>query len=136
MGLLDGLISALGPEKGGGAGQAELIRAVLGMLGNDAPGGGLGSLITKFQQGGLADVMNSWISTGANLPISGDQLGGVLGNDTLGQMANQLGMSQGDIAGQLSQILPQVIDQLTPQGRVPQGGLGNVADLIGSLLRR
>lgn len=146
MGLLDSLIGGalqggLGgtagnaPDGGGGA-QAALLQAVLSMLGNDSAHGGLGGLVAKFQQGGLGDVMSSWISTGQNLPISPDQLRGALGDDTLGQLARQIGGSQDDLLGQLTQLLPQVVDKLTPQGQVPQGGLGNISDLLGMLGRR
>jgi uncharacterized protein YidB (DUF937 family) len=137
MGLLD---SVLGNLLGGGAGgrgaNADLLNLVLGMLGNDSPQGGLGGLVTKFQQGGLGDVIGSWISSGQNMPVSADQLRGALGDDVVGQFAQQLGASQGDVLGQLTQLLPQVVDSLTPQGRMPQGGLGNISDLLGMLGRR
>ena len=137
MGLLDSLIGALGQSQGGaGGGQTDLINAVIGMLGNDAAGGGLGGLVAKFQQGGLGDVVGSWISSGHNLPVSADQLGSVLGNDTIANIARQVGLSHGDAAGQLAKMLPQIIDRLTPHGQLPQGGLGSVADILGSLLKR
>lgn len=139
MGLLDSILgSALGGQAGGGGagGNAALLQAVLAMLGNDSAHGGLGGLVSKFQQGGLGDVVASWISTGQNLPVSADQLRGALGDDTIGQLARQTGGSQADILGQLTQMLPQVVDKLTPQGQVPQGGLGNITDLLGMLGRR
>lgn len=138
MGLLDSVLgSALGGQGGGaGGGNAALLNAIVGLLGNDSAHGGLGGLVAKFQQGGLGDVVASWISTGQNLPVSADQLRGALGDDVLGQLARQTGGSQGDILGSLTQLLPQVVDQLTPQGQVPQGGLGNVSDLLGMLTRR
>lgn len=134
MGLLDSVIGALG--QGQGQGQGDLLSAVVGMLGNDSPLGGLAGLAAKFQQGGLGDVLQSWVSTGQNQPVSGDQLSQVLGGDTIAALARQLGLSPGDAAGQLSSLLPQVVDQLTPQGRMPEGGLGSAGDLLGSLLRR
>lgn len=146
MGLLDSVIGALGQGGGGngGGGQAELVSAVIGMLGNNAGGlGGLAGLVSQFQQGGLGDIVQSWVSTGQNLPVSPEQLGGVLGNDRLGQLAQQLGMPQGDVAGQLSQILPQLVDRLTPNGQLPAGGglgdvggLGDLGGLLGSLMKR
>ncbi len=136
MGLLDTVIGALAQGgAGGGGGQADLLRVVVGMLGNDAPGGGLGGLISKFQQGGLGDVVASWVSTGQNLPVSADQVHQALGSDTIASIAQQLGISHGDAAGQLAQMLPQVIDRLTPNGQVPAGGLGDVGNLLGSLLQ-
>ena len=137
MGLLDSVVSALGTggNSGIGGGQGDLLQAVMGLLGN----GGLEALVAKFQQGGLGDVVASWVSTGQNLPISAEQLGGVLGNDTIAGLAQQLGLSGNDVAGQLSQLLPQVVDKLTPGGQVPSGGLGGLGDiggLLGSLMCR
>ena len=139
MGLLDSVVGALGQAGGGGGGggQAELLNAVIGMLGQNGGGlGGLAGLVNQLQQGGLGDAVQSWGSTGQNLPVSAEQLGGVLGQDTLGQLAQQLGMPQADVAGQLSQILPQVVDKLTPNGQLPSGGLGDLGGLLGSLLQR
>lgn len=144
MGLLESIIGAMA---GGGAQQQqpsagglspELINAVIGMLagGSQGGGGGLMDLISKFQQSGLGDLVGSWISTGPNQPVSGEQLGGVLGGDVLGQLTRNTGLSQGDVLGQLSQILPGLVDQLTPQGQVPQGGLGSMADILAQLNRR
>jgi len=136
MGLLDSVLSQVfGGSQGAPAGgnNAALLQAVLGMLGNDAPGGGLGALIAGFQRNGLGDVMSSWISTGPNQAISADQLGSVLGPDTLRALTQQAGGQSTDLLGQLSQLLPQVIDQLTPQGQVPASGLGNTSDLLGML---
>ena len=138
MGLLDSLLGqALGGAQsapgGGGDNNAALLQAVIGMLGNDAPGGGLGALIAGFQRGGLGDVMSSWISTGHNQPISADQLGHVLGPDTLSALTRQTGGQSSDVLGQLALLLPQVIDQLTPHGQVPASGLGNTCDLLGML---
>jgi uncharacterized protein YidB (DUF937 family) len=139
MGLLDSVLGqVLGGGTAGGApsgGNADLLRAVIQMLGNSGGpgGGGIEDLIARFQRGGLGDVIASWISTGHNLPVSADQLREVLGNDTIGALAGQTGASHGDLLGQLAQMLPQVVDHLTPQGRVPEGGLGNVGDLMGAL---
>jgi uncharacterized protein YidB (DUF937 family) len=148
MGLLDSVIGALGHAQGGqggqGGGQGDLLGLVVGMLANSGNGaqgagglGGLGDLIGRFQQGGLGNVVGSWVGTGQNLPISPDQLGGVLGDDVLSHLSQKSGMSQGDLLGQLAKMLPQVVDHLTPQGQVPQqGGMGNVADILGQLMKR
>lgn len=137
MGLLDSVIGALGNSGQGGGGGADLLGAVVGMLGQgggQAGGlGGLAGLVAKMQQSGLGDVAASWISTGQNAPISADQLGGVLGSDTVSNMASQLGMNHGHLLGQLSQLLPQVVDQLTPQGQMPQQG--DLGSLLGGLLK-
>ncbi|MFI4929231.1 MAG: YidB family protein [Burkholderiales bacterium] len=138
MGLLDSMLGqVLGAAQrggsGGGSNNAALLQAVLGMLGNDAPGGGLNGLIAGFQRSGLGDVMSSWISTSENQPIAPHQLGQVLGPDALSALTRQTGGQSGDVLGQLVQLLPQVIDQLTPHGQVPASGLGNTSDLLGML---
>ncbi|WP_088281898.1 YidB family protein [Ideonella sp. A 288] len=144
MGLLDsvlgGVLGSLGGQQGGAAGEgggnAALISAVVGMLANGSAQGGLGGLLEKFQQSGLGDVAASWVGTGQNQPVSADQISNVLGGDAIGGMARQLGLNPGDLAGQLSQILPQVVDQLTPNGQAPQGGLGDLSSILGQLMRR
>jgi uncharacterized protein YidB (DUF937 family) len=146
MGLLDSVLGALtgsqgnaGAGQGAGGTQAALLNAVIAMLANSqaggqgGTGGGLGDLIGKFTQSGMGDVIGSWVGHGQNAPISGDQLSNVLGSDTIANIAVQLGLSRGETAGQLSQMLPQVVDRLTPHGQAPEGGLGGIAD-IGDML--
>lgn len=122
-----------GAQAGGLGNLGALLPVVVGMLANNGQGGGLGGLTEKFNQAGLGDVLGSWIGTGQNAPISGEQLGEVLGDDTLGDLAARLGMEPGDAAGQLAQVLPGLIDRLTPQGTAPQGGFDNPGDLLGML---
>ena len=146
MGLLDSVIGSITGGQGGagqqGGGQSALINIVMGMLANKAgasqggtAAGGLGDLMARFQQGGLGDVLGSWIGTGQNLPVSSDQLSNVLGSDMLAKIAQQLGVSHGEAASQLSEVLPQVVDKLTPDGHVPEGGFGGMDD-IGAMLNR
>jgi uncharacterized protein YidB (DUF937 family) len=147
MGLLDIVTGMLAGQQGqtgmagmagsgGSSGHPDLMSAVIAMLGNDAPGGGLLGMMQKFQAHGMGDQMNSWISSGQNLPVSPDQLTRVLGNDQMSQLAEKFGLSTGDLGAQLSQMLPHAVDNLTPDGQVPAGGLGNLGDLLGSLMRR
>ena len=155
MGLLDSVIGALGAPHNNNGGQADLVSAVVAMLGQQ---GGLSGLLQKFQQGGLGDIAASWVGTGQNLPITPDQLGQVLGPDVLGSLLSKLGGAQAgapnstqdgsqggtqgaalnDLLGPLSQLLPQVVDKLTPNGHVPQGaeagGLGELGSLLGGLI--
>jgi uncharacterized protein YidB (DUF937 family) len=118
MGMLDGLLgSALGGMLGGGGQQqSPLLQIALQLLQQH---GGIDGVLDKFRQGGYADQADSWQSTGQNLPISGSALQEVLGTGAIGQIAQQLGMSHGDAAGGLAQVLPQLIDQFTPHGQVP-----------------
>ncbi|MDT7833978.1 YidB family protein [Aquabacterium sp. OR-4] len=136
MGLLDSVIGgALGAlqGQGGQGGAPDLLQLVVGLLGNNSPVGGLGGLVQQLQQGGLGDAVQSWIGTGANLPVSAEALQGALGSDLIGQLAQQTGLNTGDLAGQLSQLLPQVVDKLTPNGALPAAGAMAQPDL-GSLL--
>ena len=141
MGLLDSVVGMVtgqsDPMGQGGGNQAALIAAVVSMLNANGSGGGLNDLIARFEQGGLGSVIGSWVSTGHNLPISAEQLQSVLGSGQLGQIAEQLGLSHGEAAAQLSQVLPQVVDHLTPNGQLPASDeAGDIGSLIGSLLRR
>jgi uncharacterized protein YidB (DUF937 family) len=86
--------------------------------GNDVLGG-LGGLLNQFQQSGLGDVMKSWIGPGQNQPISPNQLGSALGPQIIKILAQKTGMSEQEITTHLSQILPNVVDTLTPNGRLP-----------------
>ena len=81
-------------------------------------------------------MIGSWIGHGQNAPISADQLSQVLGPDAIGQIAAQLGLSHGEAARQLSQVLPQAVDRLTPNGPAPDEGLGDVGDILAQLSRR
>jgi uncharacterized protein YidB (DUF937 family) len=132
--MLMQIVAALLAQRAGGAGAGGGIGGLGGLGGIGAAGGlgGLAGLAEQFQRGGLGDVMNSWIGTGQNLPISPDQLGGVLGGDLLGELTRHTGMGQDDLLGQLSQVLPQMVDRATPEGRIPEGGLGD----IGAILER
>lgn len=151
MSLLDSVLGALANSQPGvqppapGATQGTpgsvLLSTVIGMLANGqhpqgAGVGGLGDLIGRFTQGGMGDVIGSWIGHGQNAPISADQITSVLGSDVIGQIASQLGLSHGDAAGQLSQMLPEVINRLTPHGQAPSGGLGAAEDILASLLTK
>jgi uncharacterized protein YidB (DUF937 family) len=118
MGLLDSVMGALG---GNGGGNHAMLDAVMQLLSNQGGNGGLAGLVQAFQQNGLGEHIASWISTGQNLPISPDQIRAALGSGQLGQIAAQLGMNESQAAGGLADLLPQVIDKLTPNGQLPQG---------------
>ena len=87
-----------------------------------AVSGGLGELVQRLQQGGLGDVVQSWIGSGANRSIGPDQLHQALGSDTVNRLTQQTGMSRGELLPMLAQLLPSIVDKLTPQGRVPDQG--------------
>jgi uncharacterized protein YidB (DUF937 family) len=138
MGLLDGVLGMAAQALGGAnqtGGSGDLLQVALGMLSNDSPTGGLNGLVQAFQKGGLGDVVQSWISTGQNLPISPEQLQAVLGSDAVAQIAQKVGLDPSQLSQQLAQLLPGVVDQLTPNGQAPAAGLGSLADLAGQLLQ-
>jgi uncharacterized protein YidB (DUF937 family) len=81
--------------------------------------GGLGGLLGRFQQNGLGDVVGSWIGSGQNQPIAPNQLGSALGPAVLTSLAQRTGLSEQDLLSHLSQILPSIVDKLTPDGRLP-----------------
>ncbi len=115
MGMLDGLLeSVLGSSAQ--QGQGSMMQVALRVLEQN---GGLPGLISKFQHGGMADHVESWVGTGANMPINGSQLQEVLGSGAIGEIAQRLGMSHSDASSGLAQVLPQLIDKLTPAGQVP-----------------
>jgi uncharacterized protein YidB (DUF937 family) len=102
----------------------ELIPGGLGkVLGGATAGtalsGGLGALTKEFQQGGLGQAAQSWVGTGPNQKIVSTDLERVLGTDTLDALSKQTGVGRDDLLAGLSQHLPDLIDQLTPNGRLP-----------------
>jgi uncharacterized protein YidB (DUF937 family) len=119
MGLLDTISGALG---GNGAGGNPLLNAVMQMLANKETGG-LQGLLKTLADNGLGEQVQSWVGTGQNQPVSVDALRNALGDGTLGRIANQAGVSADEAAGGLAQLLPQVVDKLTPNGELPQGDL-------------
>jgi uncharacterized protein YidB (DUF937 family) len=130
MGLFDSVIGAVTGQL---QQQGGLTNVLGSLLSNNGELGGMSGLMDKFNQAGMGDLLQSWIGTGSNLPISADQISSVLGSGTLGNIASQLGIDPAQASGQLSQMLPGLIDKLTPQGTVPEGGLGNPGDLMGML---
>jgi len=126
MDILNSIQSALGGDK-----KDDLMSSVMGLLGGQ---GGLQNLISQFDSKGLGDVIGSWVGTGQNKSISPDQLQGVLGNDAVKNIASKLGMDTKSVTSQLSNLLPQVVDKLTPDGKVPEGDImSQASDLLGGL---
>jgi uncharacterized protein YidB (DUF937 family) len=118
-----GLPGGLGGALGGG-GLGDLLKGGLGgLLAGGAAGsvisGGLGDLLKQFQQSGHGDAANSWVSPGPNKQISPGDLASALGADQINTLASQTGLSRDELLSGLSQHLPDVINQLTPHGRLP-----------------
>ncbi len=109
MGMFDGLL--------GGVVGAEMATVVSGLIEKH---GGVQGVITQLEQQGLGATARSWVGTGANLPITADQIHQVFGSDTVKALAAKVGLSPDVLAAKLSQILPGAIDKLTPAGTVPK----------------
>ncbi len=122
MGLFDEILKGIGSLTGGEGGQSGLMDQVLSMI-NDESTGGISGLVEKFKSGGLGDVVSSWIGTGENQEISAEQLEQTLGSEKIQAIAEKLGVSGADASAGLASILPQIIDKLTPDGTLPEGGL-------------
>ena len=86
---------------------------------NSQPGG-ISGLVQQFHDKGLGGLVTSWVGTGQNLPISADQLQHVLGSEQVKELAAKAGISPDAVTSHLSQLLPGLIDKLTPNGQVPQ----------------
>jgi uncharacterized protein YidB (DUF937 family) len=119
MGLFDSLGAVLGGKPASSPG---IANSLIDMLGS-GQGAGLGSLVQAFQENGLGKVVESWIGTGQNLPVSPAQIQQALG-PKVQELARQHGAGVDAISQTLSQILPGLVDQLTPNGQLPQSGEG------------
>jgi uncharacterized protein YidB (DUF937 family) len=80
---------------------------------------GLGGLLKQFQQKGLGDTIDSWVNRGANKDISSGQMSDALGSDVVDQLSRRTGLSREEVISQLAKMLPNVVDKLTPDGRLP-----------------
>ena len=118
MSLFDNIVSAVTHQAGG---QSNMLESVMGMINHPAVGG-LSGLVQKLSQGGLQEQVASWVGTGQNLPVSAEQIQALLGSTGLQDIAAKFGFNSADAPSQLSHLLPQVIDKLTPHGQVPAEG--------------
>jgi uncharacterized protein YidB (DUF937 family) len=127
---LGGLLGGSGPGSTGG--QSALVAMALQMIQQQ---GGLPGLLDKFRQAGLGQHADSWVSTGSNLPVTGDQVAQALGPDTLSQLGSQLGIDPATVGTHLSQMLPSLVNQMTPDGTVPADHHDILADGLQAILR-
>jgi len=130
MGILDVL-----SQFSGGSHPEGMLEAVTTML-NDPRTGGLQGLVTTFEQGGMGGVIASWIGTGQNQAISADQLQAVLGSEQVQAIASRLGLNTEEVSGHLAQLLPQLVDKLTPNGAIPDSDGGGLGAALGGLFGR
>lgn len=134
---MDILNKVVGAVTGGGGNP--LMNMVMGMIsGGSGPGNGLAGLMQKFQGNGLGDMMQSWVGKGDNQAVSADQITQAFGQEEMANMAQQTGMEQNDLASKLSEILPQAVNQATPDGEAPSGAfdMGNLTSMLGGLFKQ
>jgi uncharacterized protein YidB (DUF937 family) len=138
MGLLDDVLSmASGSLSSGGVPPAQHATGLAAILEyvNSPQVGGIAGLQKMFQQGGLGNVISSWIGTGQNIPVSADQLQNVLHGGSLQQVAQKAGIDSSQLTGMMASLLPHLVDKMTPNGEVPNAsalqqmlkGLGGAA---------
>ena len=118
MGFLDDMASKAVASAGGNSNP--IVAAVLQMIQNQP--GGVSGLLQQFHEKGLGDLVNSWVGTGQNQQISPDQVQKVLGTEQVQQVAEKAGISPDAASSKLAEFLPMIMDQLTPNGQVPEQG--------------
>ena len=150
MGLLDALVGNVLGSALGGSQRQDPLGSVLGGLagGNQAQSGnlllqvallllqrngGLEGVLNRFRQGGLGQQADSWVGTGQNMNISTNELQQIFGSSTLRDLASQLGMPEEQAGSTMAQVLPELINQLTPQGQVPENGDDEIAQGLSML---
>ena len=130
MGLFDNLENQAVTSLLGGSSNP-LASSILQMIQNQP--GGLSGMVQSFHDKGLGGLMSSWISTGPNPPISGDQIHQALGSDKVKELAAAAGISPDTASSAIAQLLPGIVDKLTPNGQV--GDHSSVMDMASSLLQ-
>ena len=127
MALMDnlgkGMVGQLAGQFGGGQ-NSKLIGAVAKLISGGGIGG-LSGLTQMFAQHGLGDTVNSWVSTDKNRDISPNEVQDVLGEDRIREVANEAGVSEQEASSGLASVLPQLVDKLTPDGKLPESNSAN-----------
>ena len=126
---LSSILGGLTGGRGGGTGNI-LLQLALSMLQQQ---GGLGNVLGKFREAGMGAQADSWVSTGQNVNISPNQVEQVFGSGALNDIASKLGMSQEQAGSAMSQVMPELINQLTPQGQVTADSENSVAEGLDAL---
>ncbi len=115
----------------GSRGSHGTLSSLIGMMGGQDHAG-FNNLLSSLTNNGLAEQVKSWIGTGANNPVSGQQVADALGPDKMDQLAQSTGLTHSEVADHLAQQLPTVVDNLTPAGAVPDQS--NFEDVAGRLV--
>ncbi len=141
MGVLDTILGAVTGQAANNAAPGStdnnLLESVIGLI-SDPQSGGLMGLVEKISASGLGEHVASWVGTGQNMAITGDQIQSVLGSSFVQDLASKMGINTADVASSLAHLLPQVVDKLTPDGQVSgdnnllQMGLTGLSSLLGN----
>lgn len=135
MGFLDEMGKQLGGALGGAGGQPDIMQIVQGLM---TQSGGLDGLLAKLKQGGLGDVVQSWLGNGQNLPVSAEQITKALGQPQVAAVAKQFGIDPQQVSNLVAQNLPGLVDKLSPNGALsgnPQDLLAQGASLLKGLMK-
>src|SRR5215207_9426694 len=119
MGGLDDPLKGAGGGSGGGLGGNPMLRMLLPLVASMLMNGGLQKILGRLQQSGKGGKGQSWVSTGPNDPADADDIRAALSEQELAQIAQQLGVSEDEAAEAVAQVLPDVVDQATPDGELP-----------------
>ncbi|MFJ5161294.1 YidB family protein [Pantoea sp. NPDC088449] len=134
MGLLDDLVGSL--RNNNGSGQGNQLQQLMAIWNWVQEQGGVEVLLQKFQQGGLGQVLNTWIGSGNNQPVNSGEIQNALGQDQLQSLADKLGTDVNGASGTLAALLPQVIDKLSPQGHVDTSSTQDLGAMVDGLFKR
>jgi uncharacterized protein YidB (DUF937 family) len=129
-GNLGNLVSGLGGGQGLGGGNP-MLGMLLPIVGGLLAGGGLQKILSGFHAQGLRSQADSWIGTGSNQPVTGDQVKAALGDDQVAEVAQKLGVSHDEAAAALAEVLPKVVDHASPEGQLkPQAELDSAFEQL------
>lgn len=128
MGLFDSLAGSMLGKLGGEKGA--IAQVAVDLFNQN---GGLPGVLEKFKAAGFSNEVASWVGSGANLPISAEQIVQVLGSATIQSASNKLGIQPNEISAKIAEYLPQVVDRMTPNGEVSKDSGNLLATLLGML---
>lgn len=128
MGLLDSIAGSVLGKLGGE--QGSMAQVAMDLFNQN---GGLSGILEKFKEGGLGETAASWVGTGANIPVSAEDISNVLGNGQLAEIAAKFGINPETLSAQIAEHLPAVVDKLTPNGEMPSESGNLLSTVLGML---
>ncbi len=128
MGLLDSIAGSVLGKLGGE--QGSMAQVAMDLFNQN---GGLSGILEKFKEGGLGETATSWVGTGANIPVSAEDISNVLGNGQLAEIAAKFGINPETLSAQIAEHLPAVVDKLTPNGEMPTESGNLLSTVLGML---